>query len=86
MVPKRAVAISIPIANAISFPLNHFTIIFETVIPAISTPTPKIAYPKAAKPTCVSYQKMYHPQEKLLKLHNILIRSLTPSEYMLPFR
>ena len=36
---------SMPMAKAISFPLNHFTIIFETVIPAISTPTPNIAYP-----------------------------------------
>ena len=45
VVPIRAVAISSPIANAISLPLNHFTIILETVIPAISTPTPKIAYP-----------------------------------------
>ena len=28
--------VSIPMARAISFPLNHFTIIFETVMPAIS--------------------------------------------------
>ena len=47
-VPRRAVAISRPIANAISFPLNHLTMILETVIPAVSTPTPKIAYPRAA--------------------------------------
>ncbi len=51
VVPIRAVAISSPIAKAISLPLNHFTIILETVIPAISTPTPKIAYPKAARKT-----------------------------------
>ena len=51
MVPIRAVAISSPIAKAISFPLNHFTIILETVIPAISTPTPKIANPNAANAT-----------------------------------
>ena len=43
--PKRAMAISIPIANAISLPLNHFTIPFDTVTPAISTPQPKIAKP-----------------------------------------
>ena len=40
--PIRAIAISNPIANAISLPLNHFTIPFDTVIPAISTPQPKI--------------------------------------------
>ena len=68
MVPKRAVAISIPIANAISFPLNHFTIIFETVIPAISTPTPKIAYPKAAKPTCVFIPKNVSPTGKVVEI------------------
>ena len=42
-VPMRAQAISRPIANANSLPLNHLTIIFETVIPAISIPTPKMA-------------------------------------------
>ena len=36
---------------AISLPLNHLTIILETVIPAISTPTPKMAYPSAARVT-----------------------------------
>lgn len=43
IVPIRAVAISYPMANAISLPLNHFTMILDTVIPAISTPTPKMA-------------------------------------------
>ena len=42
-VPIRAHAISSPIANAISLPLNHLTMIFDTVIPAISMPTPKSA-------------------------------------------
>ena len=46
--PRRARAISKPIARAISLPLNHFTMVFETVIPAISTPTPKIAKPTNA--------------------------------------
>ena len=46
--PKRASAISEPIANAISRPLNHFTIPRLTVIPAISTPQPKIIKPTAA--------------------------------------
>ena len=45
--PKRASAISEPIASAISRPLNHFTIPRETVIPAISTPQPKIIKPIA---------------------------------------
>ena len=46
--PRRANAISEPIASAISRPLNHFTIPRETVIPAISTPQPKIMNPMAA--------------------------------------
>jgi len=46
--PRRATAISSPIARAISLPRNHLTIVFETVIPAISTPTPKIAKPEKA--------------------------------------
>ena len=45
--PKRASAISEPIANAISRPLNHFTIPRLTVIPAISTPHPNIMKPTA---------------------------------------
>ena len=45
--PKRARAISEPIARAISLPLNHFTIPRETVIPAISTPQPNIINPIA---------------------------------------
>ena len=45
--PKRANAISEPIARAISLPLNHFTIPRETVIPAISTPQPNIINPIA---------------------------------------
>ena len=46
--PSLANAISEPIANAISLPLNHFTIPRDTVIPAISTPQPNIINPKAA--------------------------------------
>ena len=46
--PNRAKAISEPIARAISLPLNHFTMPRETVIPAISTPQPKIMKPTEA--------------------------------------
>ena len=46
--PKRAKAISEPIAKAISLPLNHLTIPRLTVMPAISTPQPKIMKPQAA--------------------------------------
>ena len=46
--PRRARAISEPIARAISRPLNHFTIPRLTVIPAISHPQPKIINPDAA--------------------------------------
>ena len=68
VVPIRAVAISSPIANAISLPLNHFTIILETVIPAISTPTPKIAYPNAARVTCVLNPKSMAPSGKVVEI------------------
>ena len=46
--PRRASAISDPMASAISRPLNHFTIPRETVIPAISQPQPNIMKPQAA--------------------------------------
>ena len=46
--PKRASAISEPIAMAVSRPLNHLTIPRDTVIPAISTPHPKIINPIVA--------------------------------------
>ena len=46
--PRRASAISEPIARAISRPLNHFTIPRLTVMPAISQPHPKIMKPQAA--------------------------------------
>jgi hypothetical protein len=68
IVPKRAVAISIPMARAISFPLNHFTIIFETVMPAISTPTPNIAYPNAASPTWVFIPSKVLPSANVVEI------------------
>ena len=40
-------------AKANSRPLNHLTIIFETVMPAISIPTPNMAYPTEAHSTWV---------------------------------
>ena len=46
--PTRAMAISRPMASAISLPLNHFAMAFDTVVPAISQPQPKIMKPKAA--------------------------------------
>ena len=46
--PTLARAISSPIARAISLPLNHLAIIFETVVPAISQPQPKIMKPSEA--------------------------------------
>ena len=45
--PKRASAISEPMASAISRPLNHLTMPRLTVMPAISTPHPKIMKPTA---------------------------------------
>ena len=46
--PSRAIAISTPIARAISLPVNHFTMALDTVIPAISQPLPKIMKPREA--------------------------------------
>ena len=46
--PRRARAISEPMAKAVSRPLNHFTIPRLTVMPAISQPLPKIIKPMAA--------------------------------------
>ena len=46
--PRRAIAISRPIANAISLPLNHLAIALDTVVPAISQPQPKIMKPRHA--------------------------------------
>ena len=45
--PIRAMAISIPMASAISWPVNHLTIPRLTVMPAISAPQPKIMKPMA---------------------------------------
>ena len=46
--PRRAKAISEPMARAVSRPLNHLTIPRLTVMPAISQPQPKIMNPMAA--------------------------------------
>ena len=46
--PRRARAISEPMARAISRPLNHLTMPRLTVMPAISQPHPKIMKPQAA--------------------------------------
>lgn len=46
--PTRAMAISSPIARAISLPSNHLAIVFETVMPAISIPHPNIMNPSDA--------------------------------------
>ena len=46
--PRRAIAISRPIARAISLPLNHLAIDFDTVVPAISQPQPKTMKPREA--------------------------------------
>ena len=46
--PRRAMAISRPIARAISLPSNHLAMAFETVVPAISAPQPKIMKPSDA--------------------------------------
>lgn len=46
--PRRAMAISSPMARAISLPWNHLAMDFDTVVPAISQPQPKIMKPSEA--------------------------------------
>ena len=46
--PTRAIAISSPMAKAISLPSNHLAMAFDTVMPAISMPQPKIIKPSDA--------------------------------------
>ena len=46
--PTRAIAISRPMARAISLPLNHLAMAFDTVVPAISQPQPNIMNPSDA--------------------------------------
>ena len=46
--PTRAMAISRPMAKAISLPLNHLAMALDTVVPAISQPQPKIMKPSEA--------------------------------------
>ena len=46
--PSLAIAISRPIARAISLPLNHLARILETLVPSISQPHPKIMNPREA--------------------------------------
>ena len=46
--PTRAMAISSPMASAISLPSNHLAMVFDTVMPAISMPQPKIMNPSDA--------------------------------------
>ena len=46
--PRRAIAISTPMARAISLPLNHLAMALETVVPAISQPQPNIMKPRVA--------------------------------------
>ena len=61
--PKRAIAISRPMASAISLPLNHFARILLTVVPAISQPQPKIMNPNIASlalPGIEGHQALSH--------------------------
>ena len=61
--PSRAIAISKPIAKAISLPLNHLASILLTVVPAISAPHPKIMKPNIAslaEPGIAGHQALSH--------------------------
>ena len=64
--PRRAIAISSPIASAISLPLNHLASTFDTVVPAISQPQPKIINPRQAifaLPGNATHQLSSQPQK-----------------------
>ncbi len=55
-----------PMARAISLPSNHFAMAFDTVMPAISQPHPKIMKPKAASlavPGISVHHESSHPHK-----------------------
>ncbi len=64
--PKRARAISQPMARAISLPSNQRAIALLTVIPAISQPQPNIMKPRAAslaEPGIAVHHDESHPSK-----------------------
>ncbi len=63
-VPRRAMATCKPSASASSWPVNHLTITFDTVIPQISAPMPKMAKPSPAIHICVLNPKSIPPSGK----------------------
>ena len=78
--PRRAIDISTPMARAISLPSNHFAIAFDTVVPAISQPQPKIMKPNEAilaLPGNDTHQLSSHSHKAVLSNH-----SLTPTSLM----
>ena len=71
--PTRAIAISTPIAIAISLPLNHFAMAFDTVVPAISHPHPKIMNPNdaiLALPGMDVHHVLSHAQKSVVWNHS----------------
>ena len=70
--PRRATAISMPIASAIDLPLNHLTIARDTVTPAISVPQPKSMKPRQAQRAVGG---RFHPVMLWMELLKLLIAS-----------
>ena len=67
--PRRAMAISSPMARAISLPSNHLAMALETVVPAISHPHPKIMNPSEAilaLPGNATHQLLSHAQRDVV--------------------
>ena len=63
--PRRAMAISTPMASDISLPLNHLAMALDTVVPAISQPQPNIMKPREAilaLPGSAVHQLLSHSQ------------------------
>ena len=73
--PRRAMDISTPMASAISFPLNHFAMAFDTVVPAISHPQPNIMKPSEAifaLPGKDTHQLSSHPHIAVAWNHSLM--------------
>src|SRR5690554_2093891 len=72
-VPIRAMATCMPMAIASSFPLNHFTMIFDAVIPVTSTPTANVAKPIQAQNSRASKPKSVTPSSAGLEIPQYLM-------------
>ena len=80
--PSLAIAISSPMARAISLPLNHLARILDTLVPSISHPHPKIMNPSEAilaLPGNSTHQLSSHPQKAVLWNQSLTAMNFIPA-------